>query len=696
MSDIDILRGYLIQSNNNIKFVIKIINNTKVITNVEIIFDYNTALLKLDGDKNRFIGTIPPYGKKHTAEFIMKPLCCIHDEEISATIIYRDSEWVKHTINMRPKNIHCIKPLLKHKPLTKAEYLDLSKSEYSVELGINFDNISIDSLTDFLLTSCKKELYKVDDFSFDEGNLIYFAGDALGDKAYYLLTAVVRKDEDVTQILLQAYSDKKYGLNRFLSEVEENLKHLVYSMSSARDIGIIKKEYISNIINSVMVSGHDNVVATEGSTATNIIKTNEMRKEENNQLETTPEIKNERQEESIQKTTVKSTLKSLFTKNESCEKDNQENNQSNEKTEQIKDGDITKTDDKLEDSSEHSMKSIVEEALALSGQEGDINSSASVHEDINAELEALVHELQPNIKVIGCGGSGLNSIIRMKDEAIKGVEIVALNTDAQHLLRAEADYRILIGRKTTKGLGSGGRPQIGEDAALESLYEINTIVADSDIVFIITGLGGGTGSGASPVIAKAAQGAGALTIAVVTLPFGVEGHVRRTNAAAGLEKLRDAVDTVIVFPNDKLLELMPRMPLQFAYNELDRILSRGIKAIIELITKPGIVNLGFSDVRTVMQNGGSAAISLGEADGENMAVESVNNAFLSPLLCRDISVVTSVLVHIVGGPDMTIAEVESAVEEVKSRIDHNAMLIFGAYINPELEHTMQTTIFFMG
>ena len=342
------------------------------------------------------------------------------------------------------------------------------------------------------------------------------------------------------------------------------------------------------------------------------------------------------------------------------------------------------------------MKSIVEEALARSAQEGQINSTAPVHEDINAELEAMLHDLQTNIKVIGCGGGGSNSAQRMRDEGIRGAEVIALNTDAQHLLQVEADHKILIGRKKTRGLGAGSLPQIGEDAALESVDELNAVVADSDMVFITAGLGGGTGTGSAPIVAEAARDAGALTIAVVTLPFGVEGQVRRTNAEAGLERLRDMADTVIVVPNDKLLEIVPRLPLQAAFKVSDEVLMRAVKGITELITKPGLVNLDFADVRTVMQNGGVAMIGLGEADGEDKAIESVQKALRSPLLDVDISGATSALVNVVGGPDMTIAEAESVVQEVYSRIDPNARLIWGAQVDPELEHSIRTMIVVTG
>ncbi len=342
------------------------------------------------------------------------------------------------------------------------------------------------------------------------------------------------------------------------------------------------------------------------------------------------------------------------------------------------------------------MRSIVEEALARSEEEGRLHTRVPEPNDINAELEEMLRDLRTVIKVVGCGGGGSNSTQRMANEGIKGAELVAINTDAQHLLRVNADKKILIGRKKTRGLGAGSLPQVGEEAALESVEEIRAFVEGSDMVFITAGLGGGTGTGSAPIVAEAARDAGALTIAVVTLPFGVEGHVRRMNAEAGLERLREVADTVIVVPNDKLLEVVPRLPLQAAFKVSDEVLMRAVKGITELITKPGLVNLDFADVRTVMQNGGVAMIGLGEAEGEMKAVEAVQKALRSPLLDVDISGATSALVNVVGGPDMTIAEAESVVQEVYSRIDPDARIIWGAQVDEELENTVRTMLVVTG
>ncbi|MBE0524210.1 MAG: cell division protein FtsZ [Methanosarcinales archaeon] len=344
------------------------------------------------------------------------------------------------------------------------------------------------------------------------------------------------------------------------------------------------------------------------------------------------------------------------------------------------------------------MESIIKEAISRAEQEGRNSEAKPKHTfgETDEDLEEVLKLLKTNIRVFGCGGGGSNTIQRMTEEGITGAELYALNTDAQHLLHIVAERKILIGRKKTRGLGAGSLPQIGEEAAKESDEEIIAAVEGSDMVFITCGLGGGTGTGSAPVVAEAAREAGALTIAVVTLPFSVEGSVRRANAEAGLERLRDVADTVIVVPNDKLLEVVPRLPLQAAFKVSDEVLMRAVKGITELITKPGLVNLDFADVRTIMQKGGVAMIGLGESDGENKATESVQKALRSPLLDVDISGATSALVNVVGGPDMTIAEAENVVEEVYSRIDPEARLIWGAQIDPELEHTVRTMLVVTG
>jgi cell division protein FtsZ len=336
------------------------------------------------------------------------------------------------------------------------------------------------------------------------------------------------------------------------------------------------------------------------------------------------------------------------------------------------------------------MKSIVEEALNRA------NNMVIGDSEEDKELEDILAELQTQIVVIGCGGSGSNTITRMSVEGIHGAELVAINTDAQHLIRTRSDHRILIGRQRTRGLGAGSIPQVGEEAALENEDEIRAAVEGCDMVFITAGLGGGTGTGAAPIIAKSARDEGALTIAVVTLPFTAEGAIRMENAEAGLERLREVADTVIVVPNDRLLEVVPRLPLYAAFKVSDEVLMRAVKGITELITMPGLVNLDFADVRTVMERGGVAMIGVGESDSEDKAVDSVKKALRSPLLDVDISGATAALVNVVGGPDMTMIEAEGVVQEVYERIDPDARIIWGAQIDPDMQHKMRTMLVVTG
>ena len=336
------------------------------------------------------------------------------------------------------------------------------------------------------------------------------------------------------------------------------------------------------------------------------------------------------------------------------------------------------------------MRSIVEEALTKARDE-----TASPSQN-NEDLDQILSELKTEITVIGCGGSGSNTITRMMEEGIHGAKLIAINTDAQHLIRTHADQRMLIGRQRTRGLGAGSIPQIGEEAALENEQDIKAAVSGCDMIFITAGLGGGTGTGSAPVVAKSAREEGALTIAVVTLPFASEGAIRMENAEAGLERLRDVADTVIVVPNDRLLEVVPKLPLSAAFKVSDEVLMRAVKGITELITMPGLVNLDFADVRTVMERGGVAMIGMGESDSEDKAIDSVKKAIRSPLLDVDISGATAALVNVVGGPDMTMADAEGVVQEVYSRVDPNARIIWGAQVDPTMQGKMRTLLVVTG
>jgi len=312
------------------------------------------------------------------------------------------------------------------------------------------------------------------------------------------------------------------------------------------------------------------------------------------------------------------------------------------------------------------------------------------------ELEEILSGLTTVIKVIGCGGAGTNTITRCVESNITGAELIAVNTDAQHLLLANSPHKVLIGRHLTRGLGAGSLPQIGEEAAKESEEDLREVIGRADMVFVTCGLGGGTGTGSAPVVSQIAKEAGALTIGVVTLPFSVEGVIRMENAEHGLKRLRDVCDTVIVVPNDKLLEIVPNLALNAAFKVADEILMRSIKGITEMITMPGLINLDFADLRTVMKRGGVAMIGLGEAEGENKAMNAVIEALNSPLLEVDISGATGALVNVIGGEDMTIGEAEKVVEEVYSRIDPNARIIWGTTIDPSLKKTIRAMLVVTG
>jgi len=313
------------------------------------------------------------------------------------------------------------------------------------------------------------------------------------------------------------------------------------------------------------------------------------------------------------------------------------------------------------------------------------------------ELADVVKDLETKITVVGCGGAGGNTVSRMMEEGIHGAKLVAANTDAQHLAdEVKADTKILIGRKRTGGRGAGSVPKIGEEAAQENIEDIQQSIDGSDMVFVTAGLGGGTGTGSAPVVAQAAQDQGALTISIVTIPFTAEGERRRANADAGLERLRAVSDTVIVVPNDRLLDYAPSMPLQDAFKICDRVLMRSVKGMTELITKPGLVNVDFADVRTIMENGGVAMIGLGESDSENKAQDSIRSALRSPLLDVEFDGANSALVNVVGGPDMSIEEAEGVVEEIYDRIDPDARIIWGASVNNQFEGKMETMIVVTG
>ena len=314
----------------------------------------------------------------------------------------------------------------------------------------------------------------------------------------------------------------------------------------------------------------------------------------------------------------------------------------------------------------------------------------------DAELEELLAQQRASIKVFGAGGGGNNTINRITEVGIHGAATVAINTDAQDLLYTTADKKILIGREVTKGLGAGSDPKVGEEAARESEHEIKKAIEKSDMVFVTCGLGGGTGTGSAPVIAEIAKKSGALTVGIVTMPFTMEGNRRYDNAVIGLERLEHVVDTLIVIPNDKLLELAPDLPLHTAFKVADEILTNAVKGIAELVTRAGLVNLDFADIRAVMSNGGVALIGVGESDSENRAVEAVEKAISNPLLDVDITGATGALINVCGGKDMKLNEARKVVETISQKLAEDARIIWGAQLYDDLGGNLRVMLIVTG
>jgi len=300
------------------------------------------------------------------------------------------------------------------------------------------------------------------------------------------------------------------------------------------------------------------------------------------------------------------------------------------------------------------------------------------------ELIEMLKNKQARIQVIGVGGAGGNTISRMSEIGILGANTVIVNTDAQDLLYNDADKKILIGKTLTRGLGAGADPKIGMEAAKENKQEIKDALAGSDLVFITCGLGGGTGTGAAPIIAELSKRMGALTIGVVTMPFTMEGKQRMDNANYGLDQLEKKLDTLILIPNDKLLEFVPDVSMMAAFKVSDEILVNSVKGMTELITKPGLVNLDYADIKAVMTNGGLAMIGMGDSSSDNRALESVQKALNNPLLDVDIDGAKGALVNVTGGQDVTIKECQQIVESISSKLASDAKIIWGAQIDKDL------------
>ena len=301
------------------------------------------------------------------------------------------------------------------------------------------------------------------------------------------------------------------------------------------------------------------------------------------------------------------------------------------------------------------------------------------------------------IVVMGIGGGGSNAVNRMIQSGVRGVEFVAINTDTQALSRSDAPTRLHIGEKLTRGLGAGGNPNTGEKAAEESAEQIAEMVRDADMVFIAAGMGGGTGTGAAPIIAQISKDLGALTVGVVTRPFSFEGRQRAKNADEGIAQLRERVDTLITIPNDRLLEVIDRKTtLEQAFMEVDDVLRQGIQGISELITEPGLINLDFADVKSIMADSGGALMAIGRGTGDTRAQDAARMAISSPLLDISMEGARGVLLNITGGTDLALSEISDAADVVAQAADPEASIIFGAVIDPKIENEVRITVIATG
>jgi cell division protein FtsZ len=299
--------------------------------------------------------------------------------------------------------------------------------------------------------------------------------------------------------------------------------------------------------------------------------------------------------------------------------------------------------------------------------------------------------------VIGVGGAGGNAINRMVDAGVNGIEFVAVNTDGQALLNSRAPLAVRIGDKLTKGLGAGGRPEVGLRAAEESSDSISEMARDADMVFIAAGMGGGTGTGASPVIARIAKAAGALTVGVVTRPFDFEGNRRKRSADEGINQLRDNVDALITIPNERLLTMVdPKTSISEAFQIADEVLHQGIAGLSDLITKPGMINLDFADVRTIMRDAGSALMAIGYGEGENRTIDAAKQAIESPLLETSIQGATGVLYNISGSRNLTLLETSEAAEIIRAAVDEDAEIIYGTSIDESMGDAVKITLIATG
>ena len=312
------------------------------------------------------------------------------------------------------------------------------------------------------------------------------------------------------------------------------------------------------------------------------------------------------------------------------------------------------------------------------------------------EFESSIDTLA-TIKVIGVGGGGNNAVNRMIEHGVQGVEFISVNTDAQALNLSKAEIKMQIGAKLTRGLGAGANPEVGKKAAEESKEQIEAALQGADMVFVTCGMGGGTGTGAAPVVAQIARDLGALTVGVVTRPFSFEGRKRATQATGGIASMKESVDTLIVIPNDRLLEIVDKStPMLEAFREADNVLRQGVQGISDLIAVPGLINLDFADVKTIMSNKGSALMGIGVAAGENRAAEAAKKAISSPLLETSIDGAQGVLLNITGGSNLSLYEVQEAADIVATASDQEVNMIFGSVINDNLKDEIVVTVIATG
>ena len=340
------------------------------------------------------------------------------------------------------------------------------------------------------------------------------------------------------------------------------------------------------------------------------------------------------------------------------------------------------------------MKSIVRSATRRVEEElREIPQKVSPED---SALKDFVEKVRARIVIMGVGGAGSNTVTRLNAIGVDSVETVAVNTDAQHLLTSISDKKFLLGKELCGGNGSGGDPHIGEEAARESMDELEEYLRGTDILFIMAGLGGGTGTGASPVIAEVGKRVGAVVVSVVTLPFSAEGTKKKEIAMKGLAKLAESSDTIVVVNNDRILDIAKELPLHQAFFISDEIVARAVKGIVELVMKPGLINVDLADLRNVLENGGPAVLSFGESDGENRAIEAVEDALGNPLLEADISGGKAAIINITSGPDFSLEEMEQIVETIVGSLDPTANVIWGARIDESLKCVVQVLLVVTG